>query len=176
MWSKLANTGVWGACPLRKCFFDNAKCCKLGHFYNFGQAFGGGHGPPGLPPWSRLWFRSHSRAHYSLSEQISCIFRATKPSGQLRIHLRQAKNCQIWGSLLPRLCMLVMLTAARLKLPYCWRVDIPCFTKWYGRIYLFSGDVFQILGLWLRPKSDGRSSCLSNNSNEQRKNYHINSK
>ena len=32
------------------CFLDNVKCCKLGHFYHFCQAFGGGHGPLGHPP------------------------------------------------------------------------------------------------------------------------------
>ena len=43
------------ACPQGKFLFDNAKCCKLDHFYHFCQAFGGGAMAPLAPPWSRLW-------------------------------------------------------------------------------------------------------------------------
>ena len=47
IWSKLAKSG---GMPPVKFFFDNAKCCKLGHFLNFCLAFGGGMAPPGPPP------------------------------------------------------------------------------------------------------------------------------
>ena len=45
--------GVWGHAHPRN-FFNNTKCCKLGNFFSFCQALGGGMAPLALP-WSRLW-------------------------------------------------------------------------------------------------------------------------
>ena len=46
---QISEFGRSGGLPPGKFFFDNAKCCKLGHFYHFCQAFGEGHGPAGPP-------------------------------------------------------------------------------------------------------------------------------
>ena len=47
---QISELGGSGGMPPGKFFFDNAKCCKLGHFYHFCQAFGGGAMAPLAPP------------------------------------------------------------------------------------------------------------------------------
>ena len=46
-----SELGGSGGVPPGKFFFDNAKCCKLGHFFSFlSGLLGGGHAPPPLEP------------------------------------------------------------------------------------------------------------------------------
>ena len=48
--ANLQIRGVWRHVPWKFFFFYNAKCCELGHFFHFCQAFGGPCPPPLEPP------------------------------------------------------------------------------------------------------------------------------
>ena len=64
-----SKLGVSGGMPPGKFFFfDNAKCCKLGHFYHFCQAFG--------PPLGAAYARSNGTANPKASTMwVCCSFR-----------------------------------------------------------------------------------------------------
>ena len=91
---------LWGSggMPLGIFFLNNAKCCKIGPFCHFCQAFGGGDGPPGPPPLGAACVRHYCKQDWLTLEVGKAIYHRTpscllKPSGLL---LQILWNCSSW--------------------------------------------------------------------------------